>query len=76
MSGSEPRHLEPGRAGQESHEAQSAFVGGGRSTPYLSASVFGDANGGSSGRRHPLVWAAAWAGGFVAVIAVLILILR
>jgi hypothetical protein len=76
MSGSDPRHLEPGEAGQESHEAQSAFVGGGRSTPYLSASVFADANEGSRGRRHPLVWAAAWVGGFAAAIAILILIVR
>ena len=76
MSGSHPRHLEPGEAGQESREAQSAFVGGGRSTPYLSASVFADANEGSRGRRHPLVWAAAWVGGFAAAIAILILIVR
>ena len=76
MSGSEPKHLDPNEAGQESHEAQSAFVGGGRSTPYLSASVFADANEGSRGRRHPRVWAAAWVGGFVAAIAILILIVR
>ena len=46
MSGSEPKHLNPDEAGTESHEAQSAFVGGGRSQPYLSASLFADANRG------------------------------
>jgi hypothetical protein len=76
MSGSDPRHLEPGEAGTESHEAQSAFVGGGRSQPYLSASLFGDANEGSRNKRHPWAWALAWVGGFVAVIAILILIVR
>ena len=76
MTGSDPRHLRPNEAGQESREAQSAFVGGGRSSPYLSASVFSDANEGSRGRRHPLAWAAAWIGGLVAVVAILILIVR
>jgi hypothetical protein len=76
MSGSNPRHLKPGEAGQESHEAQSAFVGGGRSTPYLSASVFGDANEGSRNKRRPWLWALGWVGGFVAAIAILIVIVR
>jgi hypothetical protein len=35
-----------------------------------------DANEGSRNRRRPWVWALAWVGGFVAVIAGLILILR
>ena len=76
MSESDPRHLQPNEAGQESHEAQSAFVGGGRSTPYLSASVFGDANEGSRNKRRPWLWALAWVGGFAGVIAILILIVR
>ncbi|HTX68284.1 MAG TPA: hypothetical protein VMH50_03940 [Thermoleophilia bacterium] len=76
MSGSEPRHLQPGEAGTESHDAQSALVGGGRSQLYLSASRFADANEGSQGKRRPWVWALGWAGGIVVVIAALILILR
>ena len=66
MSGSEPKRLDPDEAGTESREAQSAFIGGGRSQPYLSASLFSDANEGSRGKRHPWVWALAWVGGFVA----------
>jgi hypothetical protein len=76
MSGSDPRHLQPSEAGQESHEAQSAFVGGGRSTPYLSASVFAGANEGSRNKRRPWVWALAWLGGFASAVAILVLIVR
>jgi hypothetical protein len=76
MSGSEPKHLDPNEAGTESRNAQSAFVGGGRSQPLLSAARFGAANEGSRGRRHPMLWAAGWVGGVVLVVAVLILILR
>jgi hypothetical protein len=76
MSGSTPRHLNADEAGQESREAQSAFVGGGRSQPILSASRFADANEGSRDKRHPWVWAVAWVGGFAAVIAILILVVR
>jgi hypothetical protein len=74
--GSAPKHLEPNEAGTESRDAQSAWVGGGRSQPLLSASRFGAANEGSRGRRHPYAWAATWVGGAVAVVAALILILR
>lgn len=74
--GSAPKHLEPNEAGTESRDAQSAWVGGGRSQPLLSASRFGAANEGSRGRRHPYAWAAAWVGSAVAVVVVLILILR
>ena len=76
MGSTAPKHIGPEEAGQESREAQSAFVGGGRSQPILSAARFGAANEGSRGRRHPNAWAAAWVGGAVAVVAVLILILR
>jgi hypothetical protein len=76
MSGSEPKHLDPGEAGTESRDAQSAFVGGGRSQPYLSASRFSDANEGSRDKRRPWLWALGWVGGIVLVIAGLILILR
>ena len=76
MTGTEPKHLQPGEAGTESRDAQSAFVGGGRSQPYLSASRFSDANEGSSNARRPWVWALGWVGGIVLVIAGLILILR
>jgi hypothetical protein len=76
MSGSEPKHLRADQAGTESHEAQSALVGGGRSQPYLSASKFADANEGSRDKRHPWVWALAWVAGFAGAIAILILIVR
>jgi hypothetical protein len=76
MSGSVPRHLAPNEAGQESREAQSAFIGGGRSQPILSAARFGDANEGSRRKHHPALWALGWVGGIVVVIAALVLILR
>lgn len=76
MTGSEPKHIKPNEAGLESREAQSAFVGGGRSQPYLSASIFGAANEGSRRRRRPWVWALGWLAGVVGVVAVLILVLR
>ena len=76
MNDSQQGHLGPEEAGTESRDAQSAFVGGGRSQPYLSASVFGDANEGSRGKRRPWIWALAWVGGIVVVIAALVLILR
>ena len=76
MSGSEPRHLGPEEAGIESRDAQSAWVGGGRTQLMLSAERFGAANEGSRGRRHPAAWAAAWSGGVVAVIALLVVLLR
>ena len=53
------------------------MVGGGSlGDPRLSASTFADANEGSRNKRRPWVWALGWVGGFVAVIAALILILR
>ena len=76
MSGSEPKHLDPDQSGTESHDAQSAFIGGGRSQPYLSASLFADANEGSREKRRPWVWALAWVGGFAGAIVILILIVR
>jgi hypothetical protein len=76
MAGSEPKHLGPGEAGTESRDAQSAWVGGGRTQLMLSAERFGAANEGSRNRRHPLAWAAAWVGGVCAVIALLVVVLR
>jgi hypothetical protein len=76
MSGSDPRHLEPGEAGQESRDAQSAFIGGGRSQPILSAARFGAANEGSRHRKRPLLWAAGWVGVVCLLTAVFILIVR
>ena len=76
MTGTAPTHLEPDEAGTESREAQSAWIGGGRSQPILSAARFGAANEGSRQKRHPMAWVAAWFGGACAVVAVLILVLR
>jgi hypothetical protein len=76
MTDGESRHLGPEEAGTESRDAQSALVGGGRAQTYLSAERFGAANEGSRQRRHPGAWAAAWLGGVVAVIAIIVLILR
>ena len=76
MGSDAPTHLDADEAGTESRDAQSAFVGGGRTQPILSAARFGAANEGSRQRRHPLLWAAAWVGGVIAVIAVFILIVR
>jgi hypothetical protein len=50
--------------------------GGSLGDPRLSASTFAGANEGSQNKRRPWLWALAWVGGFVAVIAALILILR
>jgi len=69
-------HIEPGEAGTESREAQSAWVGGGRTQLMLSAERLGAANEGSRQRSHPMAWAAAWVGGACAVIAILVVILR
>ncbi len=74
--GSEPRHLEPNEAGTESRDAQSAWVGGGRSQPILSAARFGAANEGSRHRKRPLLWAAGWVGAVCLLTAVFILIVR
>jgi len=68
--------MNPDEAGTESRDAQSAFVGGGRTQPILSAARFGAANEGSRRRRRPLLWAFAWVGGILAVTAVFILIVR
>jgi len=56
--------------------AQSSTVGGLYGDPRLSASVMTDANEGSRNKRRPWLWALGWVGGFVVVIAALILILR
>ncbi len=76
MDGSAPRHLQPDEAGTESRDAQSAWVGGGRTQLYLSAERFAAANEGSHSTRRPWVWAVTWVGGIVIVVASLILILR
>lgn len=76
MGSTAPRHIPPEEAGQESRDAQSAFVGGGRSQPILSASRFGAANEGSSNRRHPLLWAAGFIGVLAVATALLILFVR
>jgi len=76
MTGSEPKHIKPDEAGLESREAQSAFVGGGRSQPILSAARFGAANEGSRGRRRPLLWAAGFIGVLAVATALFILIVR
>ena len=76
MGSTAPRRLPPKEAGQESRDAQSAFVGGGRSQPILSASRFGAANEGSRGRRRPLLWAAGFVGVLAVATALLILFVR
>ena len=76
MSESGPAHTDPAQSFRESPAAQSSTVGGLYGDPRLSATVMADANEGSRNRRRPWVWALAWVGGFVAVIAVFILIVR
>ncbi len=76
MSESGSGHVKPGEAGMESRQAQSSTLGGVWADPHLSASVMSSANEGSRNKRRPWLWALGWVGGFVAVIAVLILILR
>jgi hypothetical protein len=77
MSESDRSSGDPVKTGAESTESRSAWVGGGAlGDPRLSASVMSGANEGSRNTRRPWVWALAWVGGFVAVIAALILILR
>jgi hypothetical protein len=76
MGSDAPSHIPPEEAGTESRDAQSAWVGGGRTQLMLSAARLGAANEGSRGRRHPAVWAAAWVGGACATIALLVLVLR
>ncbi len=76
MSESGPTHTDPARSFRESHEAQTSTLGNSFADPRLSATVMSNANEGSRNKRRPWVWALAWVGGFVAVIAALILILR
>ncbi|HEX5643698.1 MAG TPA: hypothetical protein VFZ86_15405 [Thermoleophilia bacterium] len=76
MSESGPARTDPPKAGRNTADAQSSLVGGGWGDPRISASKFADANEGSRNVRRPWVWALGWVGGFVAVIAALILILR
>jgi hypothetical protein len=76
LSESNQTHTDPARSFRESPEAQSSTVGGLYGDPRLSASVMADANEGSRNKRRPWVWALGWVGGFVAAIAILILILR
>lgn len=76
MSGSGSGHIPADKAGTESHDAQSARVGGVWGDPRLSASRMAAANEGSRDKRHPLLWAAGWFGGIVVVVGGLILILR
>jgi hypothetical protein len=77
MSESGQSSRDPVRTGAESPESRSAWVGGGSfGDARPSASVMSSANEGSRNKRRPWLWALGWVGGFVAVIAVLILILR
>jgi hypothetical protein len=77
VSESGQTHTDPAHSFRESSEARSSTLGGGTlGDPRLSASTFADANEGSRNKRRPWLWALGWVGGFVAVIAVLILILR
>lgn len=76
MSQSGPGHVEPDEAGMESREARSSTLGGLFGDPRLSASIISTSDGGSRGRRRPWLWALGWVGGFVLVVAGLILILR
>ena len=77
MSESGPTHTDPARSFRESPEAQSVHASAMLvRRPASLASVMADANEGSRNKRRPWLWALGWVGGFVAVIAVLILILR
>ena len=77
LSESDQTHTDPARSFRESPEAHSSVVGGGSlGDARLSASTFAGANEGSRNKRRPWVWALAWVGGFVLVVAALILILR
>ena len=76
MGSTAPSHIRPEEAGQESRDAQSAFIGGGRSQPILSAARFGAANEGSRHRKRPLLWVAGWAGAMCLLTAVFIVIVR
>jgi hypothetical protein len=77
VSESGPTHTDPARSFRESSEAHSSVLGGGSlGDPRISASVMSSANEGSRNKRRPWLWALGWVGGFVVVIAALILILR
>ena len=76
MGSTGPAPINPDEVGSESRDAQSAWIGGGRSQPILSASRFGDANEGSRGRRRPLLWAAGFVGVLAVATALLILFVR
>ena len=76
MGSSAPTPVNPDEVGTESRDAQSAWIGGGRSQPILSASRFGAANEGSSHRRRPLLWAAGFVGVLAVATALLILFVR
>jgi len=77
MSESDQAHTDPARSFRESPEAHSSVVGGGTlGDPRLTTSMMSGANEGSRNVRRPWLWALGWVGGFVFVIAGLILILR
>jgi len=76
MGSDGPTKINADEVGIESRDAQSAFVGGGRSQPILSAARFGAANEGSRGRRRPLLWAAGFIGVLAVATALFILIVR
>jgi hypothetical protein len=76
MAGNEPSQINPDEVGTESRDAQSAWIGGGRTQPILSASRFGAANEGSRHRRRPLLWAAGFVGVLAVATALLILFVR
>jgi hypothetical protein len=76
MGSSAPTPVNPDEVGTESRDAQSAWIGGGRMQPYLSASKFADANEGSRDKRRPLLWAAGFVGVLAVATALLILFVR
>jgi len=76
VGGNDPSQINPDEVGTESRDAQSAWIGGGRTQPILSASRFGAANEGSRHRRRPLLWAAGFVGVLAVATALLILFVR
>jgi hypothetical protein len=76
VTDTEPRHAETTDTGIDSHDAQSAWSGGGSLPMGLSTTRIADANQGSQGKRHPGVWVAAWFGAVIVAIAALVLVLR
>jgi len=76
VSSADPPHVKSDEVGTESRDAQSAWIGGGRSQPILSAARFSAANLGSRQRRRPLQWAAGFVGVLAVATVLLILFVR